>query len=277
MTKNTNDAQRTTNDFFLACLLFLLATAAITVYSRVGFAGPGYLLQGRYKIYSALMLSVVYLFALSVSRSVKTQTTDGLQPWSMSSQTEILIVIAFTIPFSLFSDYLCLEGIINQHRRTTADYFNFVVNEPAQRQQAATQVFKPTEPTFFAGQIAQLAAASWLTAPTITAVDGLDEKRFLYDIPKADAPNPTVAAPTNGSYIVVKNNSHTYLFNARPLRPSPMALSGFEGYFRANGIHAQVLKEHLQPGRYRIGVLTNQRGHLRLAMTNRFVTFTELK
>jgi hypothetical protein len=254
----TNDAQQLANDFFLGCLLFLVATAVITVYSRVGFAGPGYLLQGRYKIYSALMLSVVYLFMIPKRQFV-------------------LVIIALTIPFSLFSDYLCLEGIINQHRRTTADYFNFTVNESAQRQQAAAQVFVPTEPTFFAGQTAPSTAVSWLTAPTTTTVEAIDEKRFLYDIPKADAPNPTVGTPTDGSYIFVRSDRNTYLFNARPLRPSPMALSGFDGYFRANGIHAQVLKEHLQPGRYRIGILTNQRGQLRLAMTNRFITFTELK
>ena len=269
--KSPNDAQRVTtndsvanngphltNDFFLGCALFLLATAVITVYSRVGFAGPGYLLQGRYKIYSALMLSVVYLFVMPKCRLA-------------------VIIISLTIPFSLFSDYLCLEGIINQHRRTTADYFNFITNESVQRQRAAAQVFVPTKPTFFAGQTGQLTVASWLTAPITTTVEPIDEKRFLYDIPKADALNPTPATPTDGSYIVVKSDRHTYLFNARPLRPSPMALSGFDGYFRANGIHAQVLKEHLQPGRYRIGVLTNRQGQLRLAMTNRFVTFTALQ
>lgn len=258
ITKDTNDERHITNDFFLGCLLFLLATAAITVYSRVGFAGPGYLLQGRYKIYSALMLSVVYLFMIP-------------------KKGFALVIIALTIPLSLFSDYLCLEGIINQHRRTTADYFNFITNESGPRQRAAAQVFVPTDPTFFAGQIAPLTAVRWSTAPATTTVEAIDEKRFLYDIPKASALNPTVGTPTDGSYIFVRSDRNTYLFNARPLRPSPMALSGFSGYFRANGIHAQVLKEHLQPGRYRIGVLTNRQGQLRLAMTSRFITFTELK
>ncbi len=260
--------ERRTNTahFFLATLLFLLATAAITVYSRVGFAGPGYLLQGRYKIYSALMLSVVYLYVLA--RFGKTKKPIFRWAW--------VGVVMLTIGQSLLADYLCLEGIVNQHRRTTAEYFNYLVNTPTEQQRANSSVFVPTEPTFFGGQTAQLSVRSWLTAPATTNLDTFDTQRFMYWINKSNTVNPTLQQPTDGTYIYMTSGEHTYLFPARPLRPAPAALSGFEGYFRPEGIRAQVLQEHLQPGQYRFGLLTNRGGQLRLSMTNQTVIFTSL-
>lgn len=254
------------SSFFLATLLFLLATAAITVYSRVGFAGPGYLLQGRYKIYSALMLSVVYLYVLARFG----QSKKPLFQWGWAG------VALLTIGQSLLADYLCLEGIINQHRRTTAEYFNYLVNTPTDQQRAFNSVFVPTDPTFYGGQTAQLSAKSWKTIPTTTNFDSFDTQRFMYLIEKSNTVNPSPEHPTDGTYIYMTSADHTYLFPARPLRPAPIALSGFDDYFRPEGIRAQVLQEHLKPGQYRFGLLTNRGGQLKLSMTNQTVTFTSL-
>ena len=254
------------NHFFLATLLFLLATAAITVYSRVGFAGPGYLLQGRYKVYSALMLSVVYLYVLTRFG----QSRQAAFRWTWAG------VLVLSIGQNLFSDYLCLEGIINQHRRTTAAYFNYLVNTPSDQQRALSAVFVPTEPPFFSGQTRQLSAKSWFTVPATEKFDHFDTQRFMYWINKSNSVNPILNRPTDGTYIYMTSGQHTYLFPARPLRPTPTALNGFNGYFRPQGIRAQVLQEHLEPGQYRFGLLTNRGGHLRLAMTNQTVTFTSL-
>lgn len=255
-----------TNHFFLATLLFLLATAAITVYSRVGFAGPGYLLQGRYKVYSALMLSVVYLYVL-------TRFSQSRQPafrWTWVS------VLALSVGQNLFSDYLCLEGIINQHRRTTTEYFNYLVNTPIDQQRAVSSVFTPTKPTFYTDQTIPLSEKAWFTVPATEKFDQFDTQRFMYWINKSNSVNPIPDRPSDGTYIYMTSGQHTYLFPARPLRPSATALSGFDGYFRPAGIRAQVLQEHLKPGRYRFGLLTNLGGQLRLAMTNQTVTFTSL-
>lgn len=248
--------------FFLGCILFLFATAAITVYSRVGFAGPAYLLQGRYKIYAALTLSVVYLMGLSVWRQ---------HPYRPAIA---LLVGLLTIGQSLFSDYLCLEGIINQNRRTVAEYFNYLVNTPLERQQAIRQVFVPTELPFYNQQVASLADTVWLKTPTSTAFDRVENRPFMFNIAKKGVVNPTLAQPSEGAYIYVKSPARTYLFAARPRRPSPTALSDFDAYFTKDQLLAQVLKEKLEPGRYRLGLLTYQQHKIRLAMTSQYVTFT---
>ncbi|KAB7730877.1 hypothetical protein F5984_12100 [Rudanella paleaurantiibacter] len=253
-------------DFFLATLLFLLVTAAITVYSRVGFAGPGYLLQGRYKVYSALTLAVVYLYTLyRLGRAQKTLSAPVLG-----------VIATLSIGQSLLSDYLCLEGIVNQHRRTTAEYFNYLLNTPLKQQLALSTLFIPTEETFFSGQTRQLAVQSWLNAPASAKLDRFSSQTFMYWIEKSNTVNPTLNRPTDGTYVYMTSGTHTYLFAARPLRPAPLALGGFDGYFRPEGIRAQVLQEHLKPGTYRIGLLTNRAGQLHLSMTPQTVTFTSL-
>ncbi len=266
------------SDFFLGTMLFLLATAAITVYSRVGFAGPGYLLQGRYKIYSALTLSVVYLYSLSnwfltPRWSASPRTPTSANPRRLAYPLAVLLT---TVGLSLLSDYLCLEGVINQHRRAVAEHFNYLTNTPLDRQRAVASVYVPTEPAFFSGETAQIAARSWLLVPAQTAVDRVDDQRFMYNLPKSDAVNPTPGRPDEGSYVIMKSQTRTYLFAARPVRTGPMALSGFSAYFTSNQIYAQILKEYLVPGRYRIGILTHQNGGNRIAMTDQFVQFAGL-
>lgn len=248
--------------FCLGCLLFLLATTAITVYSRVGFAGPAYMLQGRYKIYSPFALSVVYLLWLHTVR------TYMLRP--------IGFISALVIVQSLLSDYLCLEGIINQHRRTVAEYFNFLANTPPDRQLAIQSVFRPSEQPFFIREVPVLTNKYLLQAPVTGQLDTFSEQRFMYNITRKGAINPTVDQPTDGSYLLFKSPAHTYLFPARPVRSSPTAITGFDQYFTPDHFYAQVLKEKLEPGQYRIGILTNQNHRIRLAMTNRTVIFTSL-
>ena len=250
----------TLNSFFLGCILFLFASAAITVYSRVGFSGPGYLLQGRYKIYSALTLSVVYLYSL-----YNWQQKSFLPRYAIG----LAIII---IGQSLFSDYRCLEGIIAQHRRTVAEYFNYLANTPKERQQAISQVFTPTEPAFFSTSVEQLTAPSWLSTQSTTDIDRIDEHPFMFNIAKSNAVNPTLSRPEDGSYLFFKSSDHTYLFAARPLPNSP----GSAHYFSPSGFYTQALKEKINPGRYRIGILTNQNNRIHLAMTNRYITFTSL-
>ena len=95
----------------------------------------------------------------------------------------------------------------------------------------------------------------------------------MYNITKSAAANPTLTTPDYGSYIYVKSPIKTYLFAARPMRPSPLALSGFAHYFTADQFFAQVLKEKLEPGRYRLGILTYQNNSIRLAMTSQYINF----
>ncbi len=252
------------DDFFAGIALFLLATGAITVFSRVGFAGPGYLLQGRYKVYPALALSSVYLYSLYRWRG-----TSAVRLYATG-------VAVTTVLFSLFTSYLCLEGIINQHRRTAAAYVTWLHETPVEQVRQAAVMYQPTPSLPITADTLHLADPALLTVPATTSLDVIDDQPFLYNLPKTKALNPTPAQPLDGSYMLFKSPAHAYLFAARPRRPGPLALSGFGHYFTADTFYAQVLKENLEPGRYRLGVLTHGIAGNRVEMTDQYVTFKGL-
>ncbi|GAB4016092.1 hypothetical protein [Spirosoma koreense] len=249
--------------FFLGCLLFLLATAAMTVYSRVGFAGPLYMLQSRYKIYSGLTLSVGYLFCLYQWPNRK------LRPY----YTGYLLL---SVGQSLISDYFCLEGLVNQRRRVRAEYINYLANTPVEKQVSSRQVFVPTEPPLFSQQLASWSRPAWVSAPTATTVDRVQELPNAYIFAKVDAVNPTLWQPDNGSYIFLKSPARLYLFAAQPVRTTSAAWPELSHYFTSTRFEARILKEKLAPGTYRIGVITHGNGQVHLEMTDRSITFTPL-
>ncbi len=251
--------ERCWSDFFLGSMLFLGATTLITAYSRVGFAGPAYLLQGRYKIYSALIVSIVYLYALTV--------------WPAFWRNRLAIMLGvLTVGMSVFSDYLCLEGIINQRRKAISAYFAFLTQTPPAQQTALARLFHPTEPFLFANLIAPLTDSIRLTQPATKHL-AISEQAALYNVAGYIPGNATPGYPDNGTYIILKSPSRTYLVAARPLRSAPLALSGWDGYFSPNQFVGQVLKENLQPDRYRIGTLTHRLGHDDIRMTGQVIEF----
>lgn len=252
------------DDFFAGVALFLLATAAITVFSRVGFAGPGYLLQGRYKVYPALALSGVYLYSLH-----RWQGATFFRAYST-------VVVLTTVLFSLFTSYLCLEGIINQQRRTVSAYVTWLHETPTAQQQNAAVIYQFPKQLPLVADTALIANPDLLTTRATAQIKTIQEEPFLYNIPKTGVLNPTPAQPLNGSYIIFKSASHAYLFAARPQRPSPLAVSGFSHYFTDDTFYAQVLKENLEPGRYRLGILSHQPGQSRVQMTDTYVLFKGL-
>lgn len=253
---NRRSAQTTTwfwPVFFVGSLLFLLATDAMTVYSRVGFGGSSYMLQSRYKIYSGLLISICYLYALWLyKKEVRLQYIWG-------------ITLLITLPISLYADYQCLEGIINQRRKTVASYLTWRLQTPIKEQQSFESVYHPNpylDP--------YLASVQDFPKDATVTFDQLNEEHFFLKISKNNAINPTLDRPENGSYIVLKSDSATYIYSARPLRPYSVkesdVKSGKTGYF-SPAFQALVPKETTNKGTYRIALLTNRNDSLRLEMS----------
>ncbi|MFC5408207.1 hypothetical protein ACFPMF_02720 [Larkinella bovis] len=239
--------------FFAGSLLFLLATDAMTVYSRVGFGGAGYLLQGRYKVYSGLFFSITYLYALRLYSGKKALRYS----W--------LVLFLTAAPLSLYADYQCLEGIINQRRKTVAAYLTWRLQTPEKDRNHFESVYHPTP--FLDSYIRVLT-----TPPGDTAVrfDSLTEEPFFLNVIKTDAINPSLQRPEEGSYIVLVGADSNYVYAARPLRPYSLpdsgAKSGKNDYF-SSAFQAQVSKELTRSGTYRLGVLVNRNDSLRFQMS----------
>ncbi|WP_128543614.1 hypothetical protein [Larkinella soli] len=250
-------------DIFFGCgILFLLGTDAMLVYARVGFGGAEYMLQGRYKVYSPLFLSLCYLYFLWRNRE------DVRLPayWA--------VVSLITIPVSLYSDYQCLESLVNQQRKAIAGYLTWRLQTPIQNQKTFESVFpRPDLPL----EIPASVRAEAGTVPK-AKVDQVMEEPFYYQLFRKNSVNPDWDRPEEGSFIILNGRDSIYVFPARPLRPYslPDSLMGRvkkNGYF-TDAFQAQIPKESLKPGTYRIGLLTSRNRSIRYSITPVVIRYT---
>ncbi|WP_266366275.1 hypothetical protein [Tellurirhabdus rosea] len=240
------------NTFFVGTTLFLLGTAAMTVYARVGFGGAGYLLQGRYKVYSPLFLSVCYLYFVWLYR----RSPHLRRNW--------LVAMLVVVPVSLYADYQCLDGLINQRRKAVATFLTWQMQTPAPVREQVGLVFKDVKELPLPVDTAQLCRGA---GPVSERIDRIGEEKYFFNLTRFRAKNSTLTRPDDGSYIVLIGRDSTYVVAARPLRPysvpEPVPSSGYY----TDVFQAQISKEFVRPGRYRMGILTYEKGAVRFGMT----------
>jgi len=244
------------NDFFVSAALFLLATAVMTVYARVGFGGAAYLLQGRYKVYSPLFLSLCYLYGLTLER----------EPRRLNRQ--VLVAALLVIPTSLYASYQCLEGMVHQHRRANAYFLNWLIHTPEAQRKAMLYVYHLTDTPGMTADTARLHAPESRFATETIRLDSLYEDRYFFNLYQRNAVNPDLRRPDEGSYMVLMGSNGNHIFAARPLRPGALEPEPRpSGQYFGNQLLAQVQKEALPPGTYRVGLVSYQAGKARFSLT----------
>ena len=104
------DFAKITDLFCLGVIMFVLGTALIVVYSRVGF-GLGGLLTSRYKIYSFLLLLIAYLYVVIPIRG------SFLSPY-------VSAIVFFNALYLVFSNHYHLVDAHNLRKYQTTERFN---------------------------------------------------------------------------------------------------------------------------------------------------------
>ncbi|GAA4419707.1 hypothetical protein GCM10023187_54280 [Nibrella viscosa] len=247
------------DDFFLASSLFLLMLALTSI--PVSPGAPAIGLPGQNRLTSALLVSVVYLY------SVYRWRFYAFRRW------EAISVTLSTVVLSLLSSYWSLEGIVYQHRQTLVSYVNWLQNTPAGQQQVIRTIHDPSATPFFQ-QIARLTGPAALTVDAGTRLDSLREEPDQYVFVQEGTASPTPTHPDNGTYILLTSPDRQYLFAAWPAKPVRVPASPEAPRSTPNLFYAQIPKENLRPGRYRIGFLTNEPANARLNMTNQYILFS---
>ncbi|GAA4460638.1 hypothetical protein GCM10023189_36040 [Nibrella saemangeumensis] len=252
------------DDFFLASGLFLLmlflsGIPAGTELPGTGLPGAG--LPDQSRLYSAVLVSILYLYSVFRWRFF------SLRRW------EAIVVTLSTVVLSLLSSYWSMDGIVYQHRQTIVAYLNWLQLTPAGHQRAIRTVYVPTA-TPFVKRIARLTGPASLTIDASTQLDSLREEPDQYVFVQEGHVNPTPANPDNGAYILLTSLEHRYLFAAWPAKPNRVAPTASHPRYTPRQFYAQIPKEDLRQGRYRIGILTSEPDRASLAMTNQYLIFT---
>ena len=241
-----------TDIFLLAGLAFILGTAAIVAWSRTGF-GLDVLITSRYKVYSLLLLILVYLFAVTHSARRLRQIT-GLTGLIVSGLLAWLSYPAF------------LDETIWWRQWMLTRQFNwtYTTNRPISSIDPVTARWIDNAPAFYDQCLPTLFLPAYSDSAATLTVHKQNSQITINDSTEV-APNLT----DPGTYLLLRSTKRLYLFQTQPTRnQSRLAQLGVKPIFLA-GFSTQINEQELDPGTYRINKLrVSLPGHCFVQATN---------
>ncbi len=225
--------------FFVATTVFLLGTAATVAWSRVGF-GINTLITSRYKLYSLLLLALVYSYAI-------VQVRSSYQKWVFYSG----LIFGIVLMASSYRTYLDETIGFRQWLLTKQFNWTYTINQPVSALDSQTARLTDNSPAFYDSILPYLyQPATGSTAP-FTAIQKTQDS-FVF----SDTTVGTPAGPDAGTYVLARSARRVYLFPTLPtLTSSWRASVGLQPLFR-KGFSGSIPEAELEPGLYQIDRLT---------------------
>ena len=265
------DFAKITDLFCLGIILFILGTAMIVVYSRVGFGLEG-LLTSRYKIYSFLLLLVAYLYVVIPIRG------SFLSPYVSG-------IVFFNALYLVFSNHYHLVDAHNLRKYQTTEHFNgtypdrslvaskdttlagSLVEEPAVFYDDLLPLIKAASRQSFAGSTAGLTELSQAT--TIQQIaENIEIRNTSYSNQRLQ---------DSGVYFVLSSAKRYYLFPAdRRRNTNRKQLFLHQTYF-APGFYADIPLYKVEKGKYAVGILWKQGEQVGILMGKDSLTTREVE
>lgn len=247
----TEPYQRTgspVSTFFLGSVAFLLGTAAIVAWSRVGF-GLDVLITSRYKIYSLTLLAVAYVFTVTQLSGSWRQLT-GLLGLTGSIAIAGLSYITYADEVLWWRRWLLTNqynwtylnsGPISGIDPTTARWID---NAPAYYDRCLPVIYQNNsgvEP--FPIDTIYEAGAQFIIRSTF--------KKIALPIPQ-----PSLMIPDAGLTLLLQSDKRTYLYGATP-SPANNALTVMrKGLYPVRDMVASLPANEPEAGTYRLAVLS---------------------
>lgn len=246
------DFSRITDLFCLGVLLFILGTALIVVYSRVGFGLDG-LLTSRYKMYSFLLLIVAYLYIVIPIRG------SFLSPYVSG-------IVFLNALYSIFSYHYHLVDAFNLRKFQTTARFNWsypdrTLKVPLDSTLAGSLV--ADSPVFYQKWLPLLPVASrqsfaGRTAGLTPLLQATTVQPTQTSIQIRNSTYQSQLLQDSGVYFVVSSARRYYLYPAyRQRNTNRKQLFLKQAYF-APGFHADIPFAELDPGSYALGMVWQQ-------------------
>lgn len=246
------DFSRITDLFCLGVLLFILGTALVVVYSRVGFGLDG-LLTSRYKMYSFLLLIVTYLYIVIPIRG------SFLSPYVSG-------IVFLNALYSIFSYHYHLVDAFNLRKFQTTAEFNWsypdrTLKVPFDTTLAGSLV--ADSPVFYEKWLPLLPVASRQSFAGRTA--GLTQLFQSTTVQPTDSSirikNTTYKSQLlqdSGVYFVLSSARRYYLFPAYRQRNTNRKQLFMKQMYFAPGFYSDIPFAELDPGTYALGMVWQQ-------------------
>jgi len=264
------DFAKITDLFCLGIILFILGTALVVVYSRVGFGLEG-LLTSRYKIYSFLLLLVAYLYVVIPIRG------SFLSPYVSG-------IVFFNAMYLIFSNHYHLVDAHNLRKFQTTQRFNWTypdrsLTAPKDTTMAHSLAQEPE--VFYDDLLPLIKTASRQSIAGHTA--GLTElskgttvTQTKQNIAIRNAGYSNQRLQDSGVYFVLSSAKRYYLYPAyRRRNANRKQLFLHQRYF-APGFYADIPYSEVDKGRYAVGILWKQGERVGVLMGKDSITTQEV-
>ena len=236
--------------FFLGSVAFLLGTAAVVAWSRVGF-GLDLLITSRYKIYSLTLLCIAYVFAITQLRGRWRQLT-GVMGLVGSVAIAGLSYLTYADEVLWWRRWL----LTNQYNWT------YLSNSPVSGIDPTTARWVDNAPAYYDHCLSAIYQES--NSDKLFPIDTVYQAGGQFIVKGTDEriasmPLPSLLIPDAGLTVLLQSDKRTYLYGALP-NPANNALTALRrGIFPAKDMLATVpaysINNEPVPGTYRLAVL----------------------
>ncbi|GAB4033547.1 hypothetical protein [Spirosoma jeollabukense] len=221
--------------FFVGVTAFLLGTAAIVAWSRVGF-GLNTLITSRYKAYSLVLLAIFYSAAV-------VYTQASFRKWVLR------IGLLFSIILMAGSYRAYQDETIWWRQWLLTNQFNWSYgkNQPVLALDPITTHYITNSPAFYDRVLPDLYR---LPTGPLKPLSSMEKTNHAFMLIDTAAINPV--GPDAGTYILLRSVKRLYLYQTSPyVNPSLKASLGLANLF-VNGFSSSIAEVELEPGTYQI-------------------------
>jgi hypothetical protein len=239
--------------FFLGTVAFLIGTSAVVAWTRTGF-GFNTLITSRYKLYSLLLMAVLYTYLASrAGASVKKWVlTGGLLVGSVLMAGSYITYLADTIWW-------------RQWMLTNQFNWSHSINGPAVSRDSISERYTSLAPSFFNSVLPAIYGPARQPPIAVQITKTAEE----YEILNTSAPPQELV--NAGNFVVARSVKRTYLFPVRQNRGSLRAAIFDSEKLFAAGFRATISPAELETGVYQVLVLNVSAGRASLYPTNQTI------
>lgn len=256
--KKYNIFEKTNDLFLLACLAFLTITCVGIVLARSSF-GFGILLTSKYKIYSALILSIFYLVAL---KSFSEKRKNNF----------ILLSIFGTVIFNIYtyiSDYQAVR-YLTQERIT--DQFKQQHSENGFPKTGLLAQLQQPSKAFYDDIIDKISHPNDSVKTDIHITE--NEMSFRLE-ENQNGKILDLSSPESGQYFILKSPEKVYLFPTQTIAINRKAYLNrsflIENRLSIGSFATEITKFYIQSGKYQLGKIIVENDKKTVTFTNQSI------
>jgi hypothetical protein len=239
--------------FFLGTVAFLVGTSAVVAWTRTGF-GFNTLITSRYKLYSLLLMAVLYSYLVS-------ELGASLKRWLLMGG----LLVGSVLMAGSYLTYLGDAIWLRQWLLTSQFNWTHSSSGPSVSRDSVSERYTSLAPSFLNSAIPTIYGSA-RQFPIAVQVSKTQEE---YEVLNTDAPAQGLV--NAGNFVVARSVKRTYLFPVRQNKGSTRAAIFDPSTLFVAGFKATILPVELDAGVYQILVLSISDNGASLHSTNQTI------